>query len=164
MGMYIFLSTFKQMRDVYTSPFFITITVKTVDAKGFKTTSEYNSRGFLTSQKQYSTAAEEIETTYEYDGEGRLTQFAYGAIGKENERHIYKNILDRFGRITQSIDNMGNIGYTEYDANLNVIRTTDRNGISTEFRYDGLNNVIAQTNSKSGQRNTNTTISEKFCR
>ena len=126
--------------------------IKTVDAKGFKTENSYNERGFMISQRQYSTAAEGIETEYEYDGEGRLIQTSYGAIGKEKERHVYKNVLDHLGRITQSIDNLGNIGYTEYDGNGNIIRKTDRNGIVTTMEYDGLNKVIAETNSKNGTK------------
>ncbi len=126
--------------------------VKEVDAKGNKTEYTYNSRGFLTNTRQYADGAEGTETGYEYDGEGRMTKMEYGAIGREAERRTNTYVLDRFGRVTQQVDNLGEIEYTEYDGEGNIVKTTDRNGITTRYAYDGLNRIVLEENDKDGAK------------
>ncbi len=123
---------------------------KETDPKGNVIEYEYNERGFNTLIKAYSNINEGLQTEYEYDNEGRVKQYSYGAIENINERHTYKNILDYRGNVVETIDNMGNAEYNKYNNGGNVIHHTDKNGVVTEYFYDALGRKIKQTNSDTG--------------
>ncbi|HLF26430.1 MAG TPA: fibronectin type III domain-containing protein [Anaerolineae bacterium] len=80
------------------------------------------------------------QTNYVYDALDNLTSVAQGL-------QMRTFTLDAAGRLTRAVQpESGQLQY-EYDANGNVLRRTDARGIATNYAYDALNRVTAQSHS-----------------
>jgi YD repeat-containing protein len=143
--------------------------IRTTDALGFVTDSEYTAFGQLlqrrTQQKLTATASLTTKIdTWTYDRTGDLKTSLRGSGGLAiNESYVF----DAFGRQTQKTDARGNLWQTNYDRLGRVIQTTDplSGTIKTEYDafsrttkiYDQLNFATSFVYSDSARTITTTT-------
>ncbi len=123
--------------------------LRTLDGENNRTEYSYDLRGFLSNVRQYARGTAGQETTYSYDGEGRITSFSTGAIGAKN-KHTYRYELDVLGRPVKETDPMGHVSQYYYEPDGALAQSVDKNGVVTSYAYDGLGRLLKQINSKSG--------------
>jgi YD repeat-containing protein len=97
-----------------------------------QTSAAYNAVGQLVS----ATAADGTVTTYNYDGDGRLTSTTVTPAGGQGDPRATSFQYDAFGNMIASTDADGNTTTYAYNANNQRIESTDPNGNSTWYYYD----------------------------
>ena len=98
-------------------------------------------------------------TQYYYDAKGNVLRTYTGltspltinglddvTAGEDEDYAVTKYTYDKFGRVTQVTDALGNSETNTYDAVLGLLMsTTDRNGQTFNFSYDGLGNLTSKS-------------------
>jgi len=97
-------------------------------------------------------------TQYYYDAKGNVLRTYTGltspltinglddvTAGEDTDYAVTKYTYDKFGRVTQVQDALGNSETNTYDAVLGLLMsTTDRNGQTFNFTYDGMGNLTSK--------------------
>ncbi|MGH1429386.1 MAG: Ig-like domain-containing protein [Arenicella sp.] len=119
--------------------------VKTIDALGNETQTEYNLVGNEVAQID----ALGRRTEMEYDAYNRLTQTTYPDGTVETKTY------DPEGNLLTDTDRLGRLMTYEYDALNRLIKTTQADGSVTSTEYDAIGRVVAEVDA-----NGNRTVHE----
>ncbi|MFC6547154.1 RHS repeat-associated core domain-containing protein [Cohnella cellulosilytica] len=112
--------------------------VEQADAKGQKTTYNYNVLGML----QTVTNAKGESTSYTYDRLGNLVQLT------NPDQTTKLKQYDQLGRTILTQDESGQIEKLYYDANGNLVQRADRNLNTTTYAYNNRNRVASIVNTE----------------
>ncbi len=116
--------------------------IKRIDPVGHVTTYDYNGDNQVILERD-SLGNSAIERTFSYDGNGNI-------VSETNGRGFSTTFAyDHQNRMTQKIDDGGNITLYEYDKNGNRIRKVDALGNETKYVYNAINLLIAEVNALS---------------
>ncbi|MGK4096203.1 DNRLRE domain-containing protein [Bacillus altitudinis] len=132
--------------------------VKEEDELGYSSQSNYDETG----KKLSETDAKGERTTFEYDQADQLKKITlsngtsivrtYDKEGNEQSKTIraesdqtYQFEYDLMGKLTKTIDPLGNVLKSEYDANSNLIKTISANGHEVSLTYDGTDRVKSKS-------------------
>ncbi|MEN2447407.1 RHS repeat-associated core domain-containing protein, partial [Bacillus sp. JR_15] len=132
--------------------------VKEEDELGYSSQSAYDETG----KKLSETDAKGEKTTFEYDQADQLKKITlsngtsivrtYDKEGNEQSKTIraesdqtYQFEYDLMGKLTKTIDPLGNVLKSEYDANSNLIKTISANGHEVSLTYDGTDRVKSKS-------------------
>jgi len=125
-----------------------------VDAKGNATNYYYNERNLLYAVEQPTSEEQSNIEKIIYDHNGNITEVQTGLSSWLDDDYSSKKYqYDTLSRQIGSVDNAKNKVTYQYDNNGNVIQSTDKNGVTTYFKYDGLNRMTLKYNSKDGDKN-----------
>ncbi|WP_055493841.1 RHS repeat-associated core domain-containing protein [Streptomyces sp. TP-A0356] len=100
----------------------------------------YDDAGNLTSE----TTQLGNKTTYAYDDNGRLTDTVEprgNVTGADSAQYTWHTTYDAAGNVTGVTDPLGNTTTRLYDADNNLIRTTDARKDATDYGYNELNQL-----------------------
>jgi RHS repeat-associated protein len=148
----------------------------TTDPLGRVTKNEYDSdgnlfrvtRNFVSGEPQNDENTYNLITTYDYDAAGRLVKITdtlnqisytcYDSAGRVEKRIQNPTVSNPCTSYTLSTDPaLDRITTTTYDADSNVIATTEPDGVITRIYYDSLNRPVTQVQNLTGQSIATTT-------
>lgn len=101
-----------------------------------KTEYGYDSRDRLVSVRQYNGSEIAVETTYTYDGAGRMLSTTTGG---STTAYTY----DRFGNVLTATDALGQSETNVYSSTGALLRSTDRAEQVSVYTYDALGRVLS---------------------
>lgn len=136
------IETFTEGQTNGTSDYHITgAPLKSEDAEGVTTKSEYNTLGWLTNtgfgdSTTSTSPLPEFESKFQYDAEGRI-RITTDPLGNK-----VKLQYDRLGNVTSQTNPDGTVVQYEYDGFGNRIKAVDELGRETRFFYDARNRLI----------------------
>lgn len=122
-------------RTAYTYDAMNNVTSK-INADGGKSLYEYSLSGMLI--KVTDELGNEVE--YDYDDMDQITEVRRISKG-ENVSRVMKYVRDLMGRVTKSINPIGDTTSFKYDAKGRLIEKTDRDGFVTKTKYNSLDKI-----------------------
>jgi len=112
--------------------------VRECDEAGVETRYEYDRNGRLTNTVFAAGTPEETRQQSRYDGRGLVVETRDPRGASESLDY------DRYGRLIYRVDKLGGVSITEYDLNDNPVRRYDPLGASWETEFDDRGNPIAR--------------------
>jgi YD repeat-containing protein len=125
----------------------------TTDGEGWINTFSYNANGTLDySIRASNSSTDQVKTSYEYDGAGRVKK-QYDAAGTADQT-VVAYTYDGLGDVVKIVDTLGNSTYNYYDRLGRLTTSRDPENYVTEKAYNAFGEVASVTRRANQATNT----------